>query len=95
MTMQSPHVTVQDGTAVYFCSAGCKAQFIASPAKYSSPGGIHQSSAPATGAATPDAIYTCPMHPQIRQMGPGSCPICGMTLELEAPALDNDTKPEL
>jgi P-type Cu+ transporter len=42
-----------------------------------------------------DTIYTCPMHPQIRQIGPGSCPICGMTLELETPTLDNDTNPEL
>jgi len=41
------------------------------------------------------AVYTCPMHPQIRQVGPGSCPICGMALEPVDPAVDNSTNPEL
>jgi Cu+-exporting ATPase len=59
----------------YFCSAGCKAKFVATPAKYLAAG---------TAASEPAAagtIYTCPMHPEIRQVGPGSCPICGMALE--------------
>jgi Cu+-exporting ATPase len=46
-------------------------------------------------AAATGTIYTCPMHPQIRQIGPGSCPICGMTLEPETPTLDTDENPEL
>ena len=41
------------------------------------------------------AIWTCPMHPQIRQEGPGTCPICGMALEPEAPSLDDAPNPEL
>src|ERR1700722_6000131 len=95
VTLPSPHVTVQGGTAVYFCGAGCKAKFLASPAKYSSPGGIDQSSAPAADSTIAGAIYTCPMHPQIRRIGPGSCPICGMTLEPDTPALDDGEDPEL
>ena len=48
-----------------------------------------------TKPGTPGTIYTCPMHPQIRQVGPGSCPICGMTLELVDPTADTGTNPEL
>ena len=52
----------------------------------------HDTSAP---AAAPGTIYTCPMHPQVRQVGPGLCPICGMTLEPEMPSVDDDESPEL
>ncbi|HKQ11001.1 MAG TPA: heavy metal translocating P-type ATPase [Rhizomicrobium sp.] len=65
----------QDAT-YYFCSAGCRAKFLADPQKYLKP-----KTAEAQKAAVPGTIYTCPMHPQIRQQGPGSCPICGMALE--------------
>jgi P-type Cu+ transporter len=95
VTMQSPHATVQDGAAVYFCGAGCKAKFLANPANYSKSAGLDQSSAPAANSATASVIYTCPMHPQIRQIDPGSCPICGMTLEPDTPTLDNDEDSEL
>jgi Cu+-exporting ATPase len=61
----------------YFCSAKCQAKFAADPAKYLASGAGQ--SAPA--ALPADAIYTCPMHPEIRQVGPGHCPICGMALE--------------
>ena len=64
------------GTTYHFCSAGCQMKFEADPAKYLAP-----KVAPAPAAAKPGTIYTCPMHPQIRQQGPGSCPICGMALE--------------
>src|SRR5579864_565968 len=95
VTMQSPHVTLQDGTTVYFCGAGCKAKFLATPANYSSPGCIDHSMAPEVNSPARGAIYTCPMHPRIRKIGPGSCPICGMALEPDTPALDNDADPEL
>src|SRR3546814_19800420 len=49
---------------------------------------------PSAGAIT-GAMYTCPMHPQIRQDHPGHCPICGMSLEAELPTLDEDENPEL
>src|ERR1700730_16933254 len=68
------HRAEHDGRTYYFCSAGCRAKFAADPAKYLGPG-------PAPEAAPAGAIYTSPMHPEIRQAGPGACPICGMALE--------------
>ncbi len=62
------------GRTYYFCAAGCRAKFIANPAKYLGPGEMEQ-------AVPEGAIYTCPMHPEIEQVGPGACPICGMALE--------------
>src|SRR5450755_1134417 len=94
VTARSPQMTVHEGISVYFCSASCKTKFLANPAKYSLPS-HHQPSAPPTKPAASGTIYTCPMHPQIRQIGPGSCPICGMSLEPEAPTLDIDENPEL
>ncbi len=70
----SKHRFAHAGTTYHFCSAGCRTKFEADPVKYLSPKAT-------TAPARPDAIYTCPMHPEIRQQGPGSCPICGMALE--------------
>jgi P-type Cu+ transporter len=95
VTKQSPHVTEQNGAPVYFCSERCKTKFIASRAQCSSGGPIAQCTTPAPNTVAPDSMYTCPMHPQIRQMGPGSCPICGMTLERATSAIDDDENPEL
>jgi Cu+-exporting ATPase len=72
----------------HFCSARCQTKFAADPQGYL------DSSKPK--AAVPEGtIYTCPMHPQIRQIGPGSCPICGMALEPEVASLDTPPNPEL
>ena len=69
------HRSEHGGRSYYFCSAGCLAKFQADPARYT--GGR-----PAVAEAVDEgAIFTCPMHPQVRQIGPGSCPICGMALE--------------
>ena len=56
-----------------------------------------QAAVPATpdAATAPGTMYTCPMHPQIRQPQPGNCPICGMALEPELPSLDEGPNPEL
>jgi len=70
---QTPHRHLLGGQTYYFCSAGCRSKFAADPDRYLG----DRVSAP----AQPDAIYTCPMHPEVRQVGPGSCPICGMALE--------------
>src|SRR5260370_37352551 len=70
----SKHRFEHSGETYHFCSAGCRTKFPAAPAKYLTP-------QPSTATTKADAIYTCPMHPQIRQQGPGSCPICGMALE--------------
>jgi Cu+-exporting ATPase len=89
----SKHRFDHHGETFHFCSAGCRAKFAADPAKYldkQKPG------AEAPHAEAPEgAIYTCPMHPQIRQVGPGSCPICGMALEPEVASLDAAPNPEL
>lgn len=65
-----------EGLTYYFCSSGCRAKFVAEPQKYLSTSPQNSSTGVPEGT-----IYTCPMHPQIRQIGPGSCPICGMALE--------------
>src|SRR5256886_7480688 len=68
------------GHTYYFCSAGCLSRFAASPEKYL---GVAQQAPSAPLAA--GTVYTCPMHPEVRQLGPGACPICGMALEPEVP----------
>jgi Cu+-exporting ATPase len=90
-----------DGHTYYFCCGGCRTKFLADPDKYTAAG--RGSSAPSRrephgrGSSDPphcerqDVEYTCPMHPEVRRLGPGSCPICGMALEpvvltAEAPA---------
>ncbi|WP_268921293.1 heavy metal translocating P-type ATPase [Siccirubricoccus phaeus] len=72
----SEHRAEHHGQTFHFCSAGCRAKFEANPEKYLKP---EKEAAPT--AAQKAAIYTCPMHPEIRQQGPGNCPICGMALE--------------
>ncbi len=83
----SPHRASHDGHDYAFCSAGCRTRFIADPDRYLSP-----RPAPAAPVGT---IYTCPMHPQIRQVGPGACPICGMALEPETMTAETGPNPEL
>ena len=72
---RSAHHVQAHGHDFHFCSAGCRTKFEADPGRYLNP----TRSTPPPGQAK--AIYTCPMHPQIRQIGPGACPICGMALE--------------
>ncbi|WP_284070050.1 heavy metal-binding domain-containing protein, partial [Escherichia coli] len=66
--------------------------FEADPTRYTHP---HVASAADTANAAPDTVYTCPMHPEIRQDHPGSCPKCGMALEPAMPSLEADENPEL
>lgn len=75
-----------DGATYYFCAIGCRDKFVADPEKYLGP------PAPIDGPL--DAEYTCPMHPEIVQIGPGSCPICGMALEPKEITLDDKPDPE-
>ncbi|MGN3974145.1 heavy metal translocating P-type ATPase [Tsuneonella sp. SYSU-LHT278] len=84
------HVAEHDGAAHYFCSARCKDRFVADPRHYLSGAHLDQVEDLPEGA-----VYTCPMHPEIRQVGPGSCPICGMALEPETVSLDDGPDPEL
>jgi Cu+-exporting ATPase len=86
----TPHRHTHQGRTYYFCSSGCRIKFAANPAKYLIP------AAGKPAAPVPEgAIYTCPMHPEIRQVGPGSCPICGMALEPEIAGAETGPNPEL
>ncbi|WP_072395615.1 heavy metal translocating P-type ATPase [Hyphomicrobium sp. CS1GBMeth3] len=78
------------GKTYYFCAARCREKFAADPAAYLDP-----AQAAAKAPPPPGTIYTCPMHPEIRQEGPGSCPICGMALEPETITADAAPNPEL
>jgi P-type Cu+ transporter len=83
------HMARHAGERFYFCSAGCREKFEADPEAYA--GGR-----PARAPMPAGTVYTCPMHPEIEQVGPGDCPICGMVLEPKgvAPA-DAGPNPEL
>lgn len=83
------HRSKHDGKTHYFCSARCQSKFDESPEKY-----LGDGQKPAEPVA-PGTMYTCPMHPEIRQQGPGDCPICGMGLEPEEVSLDDGPSEEL
>jgi Cu+-exporting ATPase len=85
----TPHHAEHHGETFHFCSAGCRTKFIADPPRY-----LEKDAAPPP-AAPPGTIHTCPMHPEVRQVGPGSCPICGMALEPELVTADAGPNPEL
>jgi Cu+-exporting ATPase len=83
------HSADHGGATYFFCSARCREKFQATPARYLEAG--EPALAP---AGAEDAIYTCPMHPEVRQRGPGSCPICGMALEPEMVTRDEGPSEE-
>jgi len=92
VTEQSAHQHEHGAKMYFLCSAGCKTKFAADPAKYLA----SKPATPMMGAvATIAAMYTCPMHPEIRQDHPGTCPKCGMALEPEMPSLEEEDNPEL
>ena len=88
--LKSPHRTEYEGRAYYFCGAGCRTKFLADPQGY-----LNKPEAQASAPVHADAIYTCPMHPEVRQVGPGACPICGMALEPLVATADTGPNVEL
>ncbi|MEP6511702.1 MAG: heavy metal translocating P-type ATPase [Dokdonella sp.] len=78
------HQAEHAGRTWYFCSAGCREKFIAEPSRY-----LDKSTA-AEIPARAGTLYTCPMHPEVQQVGPGSCPKCGMALEPMLPTSEVD-----
>jgi Cu+-exporting ATPase len=80
-----------DGNDYFFCGPRCLDKFRAEPARYAVTG---EKKGGETSTSS-DVIYTCPMHPQVRQVGPGSCPICGMALEPVESTVDTGANPEL
>jgi P-type Cu+ transporter len=91
-----PHLTghrhQHAGRTFYFCSAACRRKFAANPEPYLEPSGREGAR---SGTVPEGTTYTCPMHPQVRQVGPGSCPICGMALEPELAQATPGANPEL
>jgi P-type Cu+ transporter len=91
----SPHHLEHAGRPYYFCSARCLAKFAAEPARFVGPAAAAEVAPPSTVEAKAGTLYTCPMHPEIRQDRPGHCPKCGMALEPLLPELDEAESPEL
>jgi Cu+-exporting ATPase len=83
----SPHAAEHAGRRYVFCCGGCRSRFLGDPEQFVAgrDGACGQGNASAAPPA-PGAVYTCPMHPEIRRARPGSCPLCGMALESVAPA---------
>jgi Cu+-exporting ATPase len=91
MTVDPAHAAAtvdHAGTTYYFCSTHCATRFRADPGRY-------LQAKPAEMPAPPGTIWTCPMHPQVRQDHPGTCPLCGMALEPEMPTAEEGPNPEL
>ena len=83
------HRSQHGGKTWYFCSSRCQSKFDEDPEQY-----LGEEDKPQEPVA-PGTMYTCPMHPEIRQQGPGDCPICGMALEPEQVSLDDGPSAEL
>ncbi|MEZ5648372.1 MAG: YHS domain-containing protein [Alphaproteobacteria bacterium] len=81
------HATYR-GQDFYFCSAHCHRKFLTNPAMYLAPKSSSRND-------DPNTFYTCPMHPEIQQQGPGACPICGMALEPSHPSPTSESNPEM
>ena len=91
MTVQkagAKHTFDYEGTTYYFCRAGCREKFEADPEAY-------LGDRPQPQPAPPGTLYTCPMHPEVVQEGPGDCPKCGMALEPMTASADDGPNPEL
>jgi len=86
--LKTPHHANHAGMTYHFCSAGCRSKFVSDPQRYLGPP-VSQARVP------PGTIWTCPMHPEIRQDHPGACPICGMALEPATVTADTGPSPEL
>jgi Cu+-exporting ATPase len=86
--LHARHQAGHDGHTYYFCAARCREKFMVDPGKY-----VGDTTVAVT--PVPDAIYTCPMHPEVQQVGPGDCPMCGMALEPVLPDADGDDSGEL
>ncbi|MFT3930936.1 MAG: heavy metal translocating P-type ATPase [Spongiibacteraceae bacterium] len=94
VTPQSPHHSNYENVDYYFCNPRCKTKFDADPGLYLQPKKLDLKPREPEPAIA-GAMYTCPMHPEIRQDHPGNCAKCGMALEAEMPSLDEGENPEL
>jgi len=98
VTMDSPHVLQHEGQSIYFCNVGCKTKFAANSTKYmlaAKHASVEMTADQQLVSDSVHLVYTCPMHPEVRQDHQGSCPKCGMALEPEMPTVDDGENPEL
>src|SRR5690606_16590656 len=86
---RTPHHAEHAGTSYHFCNPRCRERFVADPRRFLEPRRDAHAEAP------PGTEYTCPMHPDVVQVGPGTCPKCGMALEPVLPTEDEGENPEL
>jgi Cu+-exporting ATPase len=95
----TPHRRDLGEATYHFCSAGCAGKFAADPDRYLNPPdqdlALQQPALGSLAEVAEGAVWTCPMHPQVRRPSPGSCPICGMALEPAAPTLEEGPNLEL
>ena len=91
-TATAKHTHTWNRKIWYFCSGHCKTKFEAEPQRYASQ---EEKPEKPVSAPAPGTIYTCPMHPEVRQVGPGACPKCGMALEPVVATGDEGPNPEL
>ena len=83
-----PHRHAHAGIVYHFCNPRCRERFVADPERFLDP-------TPAAPDPDDPRLYTCPMHPEVEQVGPGACPLCGMALEPAEVTLDGPENPEL
>jgi P-type Cu+ transporter len=83
----SAHKAKFEGSLFHFCSAHCRSKFVDNPRRYLT--------APEPSEDAVNTEYSCPMHPEVRQLGPGNCPKCGMALEPMMPSAEATENPEL
>lgn len=97
VTPPSTFSELYEGRAYQFCSLKCQEKFRAEPQRYAANSSGTNHSSRTEPAAEPQlgTEFTCPMHPEIRQPGPGTCPKCGMALEPVMPGLEEEENPEL
>ena len=84
----SEHHARHRGQGYFFCSGRCRERFLADPLSFLE----EAPSGDVAGNGDPTVEYTCPMHPEVQQLGPGTCPLCGMSLEPSAPSLENEAE---
>lgn len=95
VTKDSPRHAKHGDHDYYFCSARCQEKFVASPETYLKAAGVPPSMPKDPDPADQQNEYSCPMHPEVHQKGPGSCPKCGMALEPVMPSAEVEANPEL
>ena len=91
---ESSHRTRFEGHEYRFCSTGCLEKFRSNPSRYAGAQAADEP-LPSSDEQPAGTEYTCPMHPEVRQSGPGTCPKCGMALEPVLPELEENENPEL